>query len=192
MQAENRNVGLALTVLQRRLASSMAAIRLSLERRLKRLKELQRLGKIKQEFGDIPDDMDDLTEAERWQFEDELVERLTMAELEAEIADLERLFKLAKHNEKHVPETKFEELREVVSRHLAGREERLLVFTEHKDTLDFLVRKLTDLGFYCCTIHGGMPRRRGSTPSGTSSSISRRSWSPRKRRAKASTSSSAR
>ena len=33
-QAENRNVGLALTVLQRRLASSLAAIRLSLERRL--------------------------------------------------------------------------------------------------------------------------------------------------------------
>jgi SNF2 family DNA or RNA helicase len=161
MQAENRNVGLALTVLQRRLASSMAAIRLSLERRLKRLKELQRLGKIKQEFGEIPDDMDDLTEADRWKFEDELVERLTMAgtmaELEAEIADLEGLVKLAKHNEKHVPETKFEDLREVVSRHLAGREERLLVFTEHKDTLDFLVRKLTDRGFYCCTIHGGMP-----------------------------------
>jgi superfamily II DNA or RNA helicase len=161
MQAENRNVGLALTVLQRRLASSMAAIRLSLERRLKRLKDLQRLGKIKQEFGEIPEDMDDLTEADRWKFEDELVERLTMAgtmaELEAEIGDLEGLVKLAKHNEKHVPETKFEELREVVSRHLAGREERLLVFTEHKDTLDFLVRKLTDLGFHCCTIHGGMP-----------------------------------
>jgi superfamily II DNA or RNA helicase len=162
MQADNRNVGLALTVLQRRLASSMASIRLSLERRLKRLKDLQKLGKIKQEYGDeIPEDMEDLTEAERWHFEDEIVERLTMAEtmaeLEAEIADLERLVKLAKHNEKHVPETKFEELREVVSQHLAGRQERLLVFTEHKDTLDFLVRKLTDLGFHCCTIHGGMP-----------------------------------
>jgi len=41
--AENRNVGLALTVLQRRLASSVAAIRLSLERRRKRLRELQKL-----------------------------------------------------------------------------------------------------------------------------------------------------
>ncbi len=159
-QAENRNVGLALTVLQRRLASSMSAIRLSLERRLRRLRDLQKLGKIKQEFGEIPDDMEDLTEAERWQFEDELVERLTMAEtmaeLEAEIEDLDGLVKLAKLNEKNVPETKFEELRGVVSQHLAGRDERLLVFTEHKDTLDFLVRKLTDLGFYCCTIHGGM------------------------------------
>ena len=38
--------------------------------------------------------------------------------------------------------------------------ERLLVFTEHKDTLDYLVRRLTALGFYCCTIHGGMPMER--------------------------------
>jgi superfamily II DNA or RNA helicase len=159
--AGNRNVGLALTVLQRRLASSMAAIRLSLERRLKRLRDLQRLGKLKQEYGDLPDDLEDLTEAERWHFEDELVERLTMAEtmaeLESEIEDLERLVKLAKTSEKSVHETKFEELREVLSQHLSGRDERLLVFTEHKDTLDFLVRKLTNLGFRCCTIHGGMP-----------------------------------
>ncbi len=162
--AENRNVGLALTVLQRRLASSMASIRMSLERRLKRLKDLQKLGTIRKEYGDLPEDMedlmDDLTEADRWKFEDDVVERLTMAEnmaeLEMEIADLERLVKLAKSNEKNVPETKFEELRQVISQHVSGRDERLLIFTEHKDTLDFLVRKLTNLGFYCCTIHGGM------------------------------------
>ena len=52
--AENRNVGLALTVLQRRLASSVAAIRLSLERRRKRLKDLQKLGKLKQELANYP------------------------------------------------------------------------------------------------------------------------------------------
>ena len=54
----NRNVGLALTVLQRRLASSIAAIHLSLERRLKRLQDLHRLGKLKQEFGEIPADIE--------------------------------------------------------------------------------------------------------------------------------------
>lgn len=162
MQAENRNVGLALTVLQRRLASSVAAIRLSLERRLKRLRDLQKLGKIKQEFGELPEDLDDLTEGERWQFEDELVERVTMAEnmaeLETEIEDLDRLVKQAKALERNPAfrETKFEELRKVVSDYLSGRQERLLVFTEHKDTLDFLVGKLTNLGFHCCTIHGGM------------------------------------
>ena len=79
-----------------------------------------------------------------------------MAELEAEIEDLERLVQLARQTEKNVTETKFEELRSVISNHISGRNERLLVFTEHKDTLDFLVKKLTNLGFYCCTIHGGM------------------------------------
>lgn len=158
--AENRNVGLALTVLQRRLASSLAAIRMSLERRLKRLRDLRKLGKIKQEYGEIPEDLDDLAEADRWKFEDEVVERLTMAEnmaeLEAEIEELDRLVRLAKHTEKNVSETKFEELRSVISEHLSGRAVRLLVFTEHKDTLDFLVGRLTNLGFHCCTIHGGM------------------------------------
>ncbi|HZZ29147.1 MAG TPA: helicase-related protein [Pirellulales bacterium] len=159
-QQDNRNVGLALTVLQRRLASSVAAIRRSLERRLKRLMELQKLGKIRQEYGELPEDLDDLAEEDRWKFEDDLVERVTMAEnmaeLEAEIEELDRLVKLAKHTERHVPETKFEELRGVISQHLSGRDERLLVFTEHKDTLDFLVSKLTDMGFYCPIIHGGM------------------------------------
>ncbi len=158
--AENRNVGLALTVLQRRLASSLAAIRLSLERRLRRLRDLRKLGKLKQELGELPEDLDDLAEADRWHFEDEVVERLTMAEnmaeLEAEIEELDRLVRLAKHTERNCPETKFEELRSVVSEHLSGRAERLLVFTEHKDSLDSLVTRLTNLGFYCCTIHGGM------------------------------------
>ena len=79
-----------------------------------------------------------------------------MAELEAEIEELDRLVRLAKQTEKNSPETKFEELRAVVSEHLSGRAERLLVFTEHKDTLDSLVDRLTNLGFHCCTIHGGM------------------------------------
>ena len=68
------------TVLQRRLASSVAAIRLSLERRLKRLRDLRKLGKLRQEYDELPEDLDELTEADRWHFEDEVVERLTMAE----------------------------------------------------------------------------------------------------------------
>lgn len=70
---------------------------------------------------------------------------------------MDELVQLARHTERNVTETKFEELRGVISNHLSGRAERLLVFTEHKDMLDFLVGKLTNLGFHCCTIHGGMP-----------------------------------
>ena len=177
----NRNVGLALTVLQRRLASSIASVTLSLERRLKRLRSLRKLGKLKQEFGEIPEEMEDLTEAARWKFEDELVERLTMAgtmaELEVEISGLEQLVLKAKRLVRNplFKETKFEELREVISAHVSGKNERLLIFTEHKDTLDFLVNRLSDLGFHCCTIHGGMPRRRSLILEPSSSLIQNRS-----------------
>ena len=194
--AENRNVGLALTVLQRRLASSVAAIRLSLERRHTRLKDLQKLGKLKQEYGELPEDLDDLTEAERWKFEDDLVERLTMAEnmaeLEAEIDELDRLVQLARHTERNVTETKFEELRAVLSQHISGRDERLLIFTEHKDTLDFLLGKLTNLGFTAARFTAACRSRNASTPNGSSLNTSPRSWWPPKPLGKASTCSSAR
>lgn len=163
----NRNVGLALTVLQRRLASSLAAIRSSLERRLKRLKDLKKLGQLRKQMeqqGELPedlDDLDDMDERERWRLEDDLVERLTlaqnMAELDTEIEELQRLVALAKRTQREAVETKFEQLREVIGKHLAGTKEKLLVFTEHKDTLDYLVSKLTDLGFRVTQIHGGMP-----------------------------------
>ena len=162
----NRNVGLALTVLQRRLASSLAAIRSSLERRLKRLRDLKKLGHLRKQIdeGDLPDeldDLDDMDERDRWRLEDEAIERLTlaqnMAELETEIDELARLVDLARQTQRTATETKFEQLRDVVAKHIAGTSEKLLVFTEHKDTLDFLVGKLTDLGFRVTQIHGGMP-----------------------------------
>ncbi len=165
----NRNVGLALTVLQRRLASSLAAICSSLERRFKRLKDLKKLGHLRKQIdeGDLPEDfedLDDMDERDRWRLEDEAVERLTlaqnMAELDTEIDELARLVDLARQTQRSATETKFEQLRDVIGKHLAGTSEKLLVFTEHKDTLDFLVRKLTDLGFRVTQIHGGMPLER--------------------------------
>jgi hypothetical protein len=38
----------------------------------------------------------------------------------------------------------------------AERDKRLLIFTEFKDTLDYLVGKLKGMGFDVGTIHGGM------------------------------------
>jgi len=163
--AGNRNVGLALTVLQRRLASSLAAIRSSLERRLKRLKDLKKLGHLRQQIdeGELPEDfedLDDMDERDRWRLEDDAVERLTLAqnmvELDAEIDELTRLVDLARRTQRSAVETKFEQLRDVIGKHIAGTAEKLLVFTEHKDTLDFLVGKITDLGFRVTQIHGGM------------------------------------
>jgi len=161
----NRNVGLALTVLQRRLASSIAAIRSSLERRVKRLKDLRKLGHLRKQMeeGRVPEDfedLDDMDERDRWRLEDEVVERLTLAqnmtELDTEIDELTRLVDLARKSQRSVVETKFEQLRDVIGKHIAGTNEKLLVFTEHRDTLSFLLRKLTDLGFRVTQIHGGM------------------------------------
>ncbi len=43
-------------------------------------------------------------------------------------------------------ESKFEKLREVIGDpHF--KDEKVLIFTEHKDTLDFLVRRLEGIGF---------------------------------------------
>jgi SNF2 family DNA or RNA helicase len=106
----NRNVGLALTVLQRRLASSLAAIRSSLERRLKRLKDLKKLGHLRRQIdeGELPEDfedLDDMDERDRWRLEDEAVERLTlaqnMAELDTEIKELVRLVDLARATQRN-------------------------------------------------------------------------------------------
>jgi hypothetical protein len=79
-----------------------------------------------------------------------------MVELDAEIDELTRLVDLARRTQRTATETKFEQLRDVIGKHIAGTAEKLLVFTEHKDTLDFLVGKITDLGFRVTQIHGGM------------------------------------
>ena len=55
-------------------------------------------------------------------------------------------------------ESKFEKLREVL-RDPSYIDEKLIIFTEHRDTADFLVRRLEGLGFtgQVALIHGGLP-----------------------------------
>ena len=159
---EKRNVAFALVILQRRLASSIRAVRRSLERRRDRLEELLEKGKIIQEARYMSeDDMEDLPEEERWELEEELVERLTSAdtipELKAEISRLEHLITLAKKAEKSESETKLSELKKVIeSEGLSASDEKLLIFTEARDTLSYLEEKLRAWGFSVTTIHGGM------------------------------------
>lgn len=162
LERENRNVALALLILQRRLASSVRAIRRSLERRKKRLEEMYQQGMIVKE-GEVtfPEDIEDLPEDERWKYE-EKVEKLTLAEnldeLKVEIDELENLIRIAKDVESKEVETKLIELKKVMDT-LKLQEERnkkLLVFTEAKDTLDHLVDKLRGWGYDVTYIHGGM------------------------------------
>lgn len=159
---ENRNVALALLILQRRLASSVRAIRKSLERRWSRLKQMYEERTITQEAEVfVPQDIEDLPEEERWKYE-EKIEKLTLAEnldeLKAEIDELENLIKIAKEVEEMEVETKLNELKKVMDalNLQEERDKKLLVFTEAKDTLDYLVEKLTEWGYDVTYIHGRM------------------------------------
>ncbi|MEM2057794.1 MAG: helicase-related protein, partial [Thermoproteota archaeon] len=160
IERENRNVALALLILQRRLASSVRAVRKSLERRRERLKEMYEQSSVISEEVLIPEDIEDLPEHERWKYE-ERVEKLTLAkdldELKQEIAELDALVSLAKEVEAMETETKLTELRKVMDTlNLREEDKKLLVFSEFKDTMDYLVEKLRSWGYKVTFIHGGM------------------------------------
>ncbi|MBC7224765.1 MAG: DEAD/DEAH box helicase family protein, partial [Anaerolineae bacterium] len=162
LQKDKRNVAFALLILQRRMASSVRAVRRSLERRRKRLEELLKLGQWLAEGREVDEEaLEDSPEWERLQKEEELLEHLTAAEtreeLEAEIALLGELIRLAREAERHGVETKLAKLREVMQdQRIQQSEEKLLIFTEARDTLDYLAEKLREWGYSVVTLHGGM------------------------------------
>jgi len=162
LEKEKRNVTFALTILQRRLASSTRAIRKSLERRYERLKELYEKGQLLvKEVSYEEEYVEDLEEKERWEKEEELLEKLssaeTLDELNEEIEKLERLVNLARDVEKRGVETKLNELKKVIeSEKLWESQTKLLIFTESRDTLDYLVENLKKWGYSVTFIHGGM------------------------------------
>jgi len=163
LKKEKRNVAFALVILQRRLASSVRAIRRSLERRRNRLSELLQQGRIIQETGYLDEEiLEDLSEKERWKTEDEVLEKLTSAEtleeLEEEIGILDELIRLARAAEKKEIETKLGELKKVMDEEkVRANKEKLLIFTESRDTLDYLVEKIgREWGFSVTQIHGGL------------------------------------
>lgn len=179
LEGDNRRrtaVGFALTTLQRRLASSPAAIHRSLERRRRRLEtELQesrlRTSRISDEV-DVPDldDIDDLTDEEREALEDRAVAGTTASrtpeELETEIAVLDRLLVKSAAVKTSPTYAKWNALRDTLDdndemRDDTGARRKVIIFTEHKDTLDDLVTRLTQhLGRddAVITIHGGTKR----------------------------------
>jgi len=150
-------VGFALTVLQRRLASSPEAILRSLQRRVARLEKRRDAvlnGTFSETLPDIdPDafDSDDYSAEERERQEEELVDAATSArtvqELDAELAELAGLVTLARQVRDSGQDRKWAELSSLLQdRQLRfddkGRPRKLIVFTEHRDTLDYLNRKV--------------------------------------------------
>jgi SNF2 family DNA or RNA helicase len=166
-------VALARTVLQRRLASSTQAIAESIRRRLEKQEELleelealspsqraKRLAQIQGRITDAEQDEDDLDDAERDLLTDEFTTAVELDQLRAEIAALRDLLAQARRVRDHAPDSKLTALRDCLAKaefnELKDGRGRLLIFTEHRDTLNYLLDHLTRWGYSTCQIHGGM------------------------------------
>ncbi len=173
-------VGFALTILQRRLASSPEAIYQSLTRRRKKLEqrlEEEKLGKRAEKIrgviiptaDDAPDE-DDYSDTEREELEDAVSTQAsasaTIGELTAEINTLKHLENLAAQVRSSGRDRKWEELSALIQDDgnmfgAEGQREKLIIFTEHRDTLNYLAEKLRSLlgkEEAVVTIRGGMVR----------------------------------
>ena len=197
-------IGFALTILQRRLASSPEAIYQSLRRRRERLESRLRELEVLQRGGQAPialatagpgldaedvEDLDEAPEDEVEATEEKILDRATaarsMAELKAEIETLKNLEGLALELRRSGTDTKWRELASLLGEIFtaggltgqigetdvpgAGKiprpdpspKQKLVIFTEHRDTLSYLDRRIrTLLGREesVVLIHGGMGR----------------------------------
>lgn len=181
-------IGFALTILQRRLASSPSAIfhslrrrRLRLQSQLEEMRLLARGRSLRNESEiyvrrvlDLPENLDEADEelsAEDWEeYTEEVSSQATTAEtiteLEAEIASLEQLEEQARRVVASGNDSKWAQLSQLLHDHpemrdRAGNPRKLIIFTEHRDTLTYLRDRISDhLGKpdAVVTIHGGTNR----------------------------------
>ena len=194
LQSDKRagTVGFALTILQRRLASSPEAIYQSLRRRKERLesrlRELQLLQRGSQVAASlsasVPEwddediaDLEDAPDDEIVAAEEEILDRATAArtfdELRAEIQSLRRLESLAQTVRAGGDDKKWQELADLLNRlftaasdvneepFVPSPHQKLVVFTEHRDTLNYLHQRITTLlgrQEAVVMIHGGIGR----------------------------------
>lgn len=167
-----RAVGFTMALLQRRFASSVYAVRRTLERmkesREKVLANPEAYRK-QQILRKVPDDFYDLPEEEQLELLQDLERQVPTtdpATLREDIGRLSNLILKARLLEQREIESKLNKLHEVLYAQgvFADPKMKLLLFTEHKDTLDFLVEKLKAWGLSVTQIHGGMKIGDRNTP----------------------------
>ncbi len=177
------NIGFALQILQRRLASSPAAIHESLRRRRERLEKRLAEARLVSRGEAVaaaelpedprvafdPEDLEEATEEEVEATEEAVLDRATaartIAELETEIHMLRRLEKQARELRRSGLDTKWTQLNTILDHPLmldeADNRRKLIIFTEPRDTLDYLAERIrTRLGRHeaVVVIHGGVVR----------------------------------
>jgi len=160
-----RAVGFLMSLYQRRLASSTNAMRHSLENRAKRLedglKHAQELVRLAPPDLPDPEELEEMEESERERLE-QMLDAITLAgnanQVREEIVELRQLAEQAQTVEEFDSEAKLSKLKDLLNKEgfFDHTDKRLLLFTEFKDTLDYLVEKLRAWGFKVGYIHGGM------------------------------------
>lgn len=177
--AESRNihVSLALQVMQRRLVSSIYAIRNTLEKRWQALQGLAdelrntpSLWKQRVKLDDFDmdniDELDDLDDSERDALDNIMSDPRKFKlfttskspnEIQAEAAEVKSLYEMANTLYcQQKEEQKYIELKKLLTSQGVIDGEKLVIFTEHKDTLFYLQERLCNNGYNVATIHGGM------------------------------------
>jgi len=151
----SNSTAFAMMLLQRRLSSSIEAIHISLKRRKKRLEKLLErtlkdrksyLAKLKKV--DISDYNEESSETVE-DIETKLlysIDDVDPEELKVEISELDRLIKQTTYIRNNFVERKYKELEKTLFgiNGLLNKEEKILIFTESKDTLNYLEKKLLD------------------------------------------------
>ena len=170
------------SVFQRRQASSTYALTQSFERRVERLNEaidliragrgdeLDRRQRELNKTGDLfetltaDEDADEGRDQERHEkFEDDALGAIikqSVEDLEHERTEVEALLRQVRSLAAAGEDTKFEKLREALENPSVA-DEKWIVFTEHRDTANFLVHRLEGLGFAdrVALVHGGLDYR---------------------------------
>lgn len=177
---KRNNVGFALQILQRRLASSPAAIYQSLKRRRERLENDLAEARLTSKGrgggiasiegnGDTLRNLEELSQEEIDEFEDLISTGATTAEtveqLGMEVDTLKKLEQMALSVVQSGVDTKWSQLNRILDDDLmtdaAGNRRKLIIFTEPKDTLHYLADKIRGrLGNPEAVevIHGGVSR----------------------------------
>ncbi len=163
---KKRNVAFALMILQRRMASSTYALLQSLKRRKERLEKILKGNEKPKDIRLDIEEVEDLEEGDRWEKEQEW-ETVSLAtnpeELKREIERIETLSDMCLEIINNESEVKLAELKKAILDGFKQIQEmqgnpKILIFTESKDTLDYLVRKIRSWGYEVNFIHGGMSR----------------------------------
>ena len=176
-EEKNIHVSLALAVMQRRLVSSIYAIKNTLYKRWNALqgivdevnknpniwKQCQKLELVDVDNMDQYDDLEDdekdaldniLSDPKKFKL---FTTSKSLAEIASEAQEVKRLYDIASQlYNRNQEEKKYVQLKELLKSQGVIDGEKLVIFTEHKDTLIYLQERLTNNGYKVAVIHGGL------------------------------------